>query len=101
MLSRPAFSTVPESAIDNYGKPQVGGPRGDLSQVHYRVGRHLGRTVYRVVTDTTGEHDELIGMMDTPDLGAMVVEALNLATRMRERAARNWGDLASVPPESS
>lgn len=35
----------------------------------YRVGRTLGRTIY--------DGDTLIGMMDTPELGAMVVEALN------------------------
>lgn len=40
----------------------------------YRVGRKLGRTVYRTTPD--GD-DELIGVMDTPELGAMVVEALN------------------------
>ena len=41
--------------------PQPAGP--------YRVGRSLGRTIYR--------GDDLIGMMDTPELAAMVVAALN------------------------
>lgn len=39
----------------------------------YRVGRKLGRTVYR----QTGDGEELIGVMDTPELGALVVDALN------------------------
>ena len=44
----------------------------------YRVGRHLGRTVYRVVGGAhDSDHDELIGIMDTPELGVLVVEALN------------------------
>lgn len=37
----------------------------------YRTGRKLGRTVYRA------DDDILIGVMDTPELGAMVVDALN------------------------
>lgn len=36
----------------------------------FRTGRKLGRTVYN------GD-DILIGVMDTPELGAMVVDALN------------------------
>lgn len=35
----------------------------------YRTGRKLGRTIYR--------DDILIGVMDTPELGALVVAALN------------------------
>ena len=35
----------------------------------YRVGRTLGRTIY--------DDDTLIGMMDTPELGALLVDALN------------------------
>lgn len=44
-----------------------------MTDQSYRVGRKLRRTVYRV----TGDGDELIGMMDTPELGALVVGALN------------------------
>lgn len=39
----------------------------------YRVGRKVGRTVYAA----TADGDELIGVMDTPELGAQVVAALN------------------------
>lgn len=44
----------------------------------YRVGRHLGRTIY--------DEDTLIGIMDTPELGALVVEALNT----RDRVLKTW-----------
>jgi hypothetical protein len=36
----------------------------------YRVGRKLGRTIYN-------DDEILIGVMDTPELGALVVDALN------------------------
>jgi hypothetical protein len=37
----------------------------------YRLGRHLGRTIYR--------NNQLIGVMDTPEDGRLVVDALNQA----------------------
>lgn len=40
----------------------------------YRVGGKVGRTIYR--------GDELIGLMDTRELGALVVEALNARERV-------------------
>jgi hypothetical protein len=43
----------------------------------YRVGRSLGRTVYRIVGAEPSNDDELIGLMDTPEFGALVVAALN------------------------
>lgn len=49
----------------------------------FRVGRHLGRTVYRQLSDDPDGTDELIGMMDTPEWGRRVVEALNAAERAR------------------
>lgn len=36
----------------------------------WRVGRHVGRTIYR--------NDQLVGLMDTPELADQVVKALNL-----------------------
>jgi hypothetical protein len=36
----------------------------------WRVGTKLGRTLYN-------EHGDLVGMMDTPELAARVVEAVN------------------------
>jgi hypothetical protein len=43
----------------------------------WRVGRHVGRTVYRTRDD--GGDDELIGLMDTPELAQLVVDAVNAA----------------------
>jgi hypothetical protein len=42
----------------------------DTKRVGWRVGSKVGRTVYN-------EHDDLIGVMDTPALAARVVEAVN------------------------
>jgi hypothetical protein len=63
----------------------------------YRTGRHLGRTVYRVNPD--GGPDELIGVMDEPYLGEMVVEALNARERVLS-ANQQVGGRAAVPPGS-
>lgn len=43
----------------------------------YRVGRSLGRTVYRMVGSRPGKQDELVGLMDTRDLGEIVAAALS------------------------
>lgn len=60
----------------------------------YRVGRHLGRTIYRVGHDG---YEELIGIMDTAEDGALVVEALNA----RERVLAGRGTSEMVPPSQS
>lgn len=57
----------------------------------FRTGRHLGRTIY-VQTGNSDEPsrelDHVIGMVDTPELGALVCRALNkLAADEREMAA--------------
>jgi hypothetical protein len=49
----------------------------------YRVGRDLGRTIYRMTGEEPSKRDELIGLMDTRELGALVVEALNLVPEYR------------------
>lgn len=51
----------------------------------FRVGRKLGRTVYRQLGDDPDGTDELIGMMDTREWGQRVVEALNEQAHYRER----------------
>lgn len=43
----------------------------------WRVGRKVGRTVYRQRGPDPADGDELIGLMDTPELAALVVEAVN------------------------
>lgn len=59
--------------------------------VRYRVGRKLGRTVYR--------DDELIGVMDTPELGALVAEALNEHEQIRREVTHACpiGDAVLTP----
>jgi len=43
----------------------------------YRTGRKLGRTIYQQHGPDPSDEDTLIGVMDTPELGALVVAALN------------------------
>lgn len=55
----------------------------------WRVGRHVGRTVYRQTgTDPDGT-DVLIGVMDTPELARQVVDAVNRAARVAA-LLREW-----------
>ena len=42
----------------------------------WRTGRNVGRTIYN--------YDELVGVMDTPDLARMVVDAMNLIDNIPE-----------------
>ncbi len=43
----------------------------------YRTGRKVGRTIYRQIGDDPTDRDELIGLMDTRELAAFAVEAMN------------------------
>jgi hypothetical protein len=43
----------------------------------WRVGRSVGRTVYRQVGDEPSKADQLIGVMDTSELAKQVVAAVN------------------------
>ena len=43
----------------------------------WRVGQKVGRTVYAMVAESASDDDVLIGMMDTPELAAVVVNAHN------------------------
>lgn len=38
--------------------------------VPWRVGRHLGRTVYAMLGDEPSDDDPVLGMLDTPELAA-------------------------------
>jgi len=42
-----------------------------------RVGRKVGRTLYIQLGEEPSDDDELCGMMDTPELAAIVVAAVN------------------------
>lgn len=43
----------------------------------YRVGRSLGRTVYRMRGNRPSKSDDFVGIMESRDLGEVVVAALN------------------------
>ncbi len=50
--------------------PTEGGDMATLESLPWRIGRKVGRTIYN-------RDDELIGMMDTPYMAALVVECVN------------------------
>jgi hypothetical protein len=47
----------------------------------WRQGRSVGRTIYVMVGDEPSKDDLLIGVMDSPGLAAVVVDAVNTAGR--------------------
>jgi hypothetical protein len=68
----------------------------------YRTGRHNARTIYlQAGPEPDRAADMQVGTMDTPELGARVVEALNRLEEF-EAAERHpvdlGGDLSKVPP---
>ena len=60
----------------------------------WRVGRSVGRTIYRMVGPEASKADVLIGMMDTPELAAHVVEAVNA---QRSRLTHGGGNAEDCP----
>jgi hypothetical protein len=48
--------------------------------VTWRTGRHVRRTVYIQAGDEASRTDKLVGLMDTPGLAALVVNAVNAWT---------------------
>jgi hypothetical protein len=70
----------------------VSGKTGPVTEPHtepdrpvYRVGRSVGRTIYRQVGADPSKGDHLIGVMDTRELAAQVVAALNAMAQGRLR----------------
>ena len=45
--------------------------------MRFRTGRRQPRTIYLAVGDEPSEDDISVGMMDTPELAALAVSALN------------------------
>lgn len=43
----------------------------------WRTGRKVGRTIYLQVRDQPSDSDRLIGVMDSPQLAAEAVDAVN------------------------
>ena len=49
----------------------------------WRVGRKVGRTIYRQTGEEPSDDDILIGIMDTPEWAELVVEAVNVRCASR------------------
>lgn len=45
--------------------------------MRFRVGRKVGRTIYRQLGEEASDSDVLVGLMDTVALAKLAVEALN------------------------
>lgn len=57
----------------------------DLLSLPWRVGRHVGRTIYaQGGAEASREDDELIGVMDSPLLAAEACAAHNERLRARQ-----------------
>ena len=51
----------------------------------WRTGRKLGRTLYeRKYTDGPSDEDRFLGLVDTPEIAATIVQAVNAGARIRE-----------------
>lgn len=59
-------------------------PRDAPERIAWRVGRHVGRTIYEQLGDEPGDNDPLIGVMDTPELAELVVRAVNHHLAMQQ-----------------
>jgi hypothetical protein len=60
----------------------------------WRVGRSVGRTVYRQAGPEASKDDVLIGVMDTPELAKQVVDAVNA---MRTQLKHGGGNAEDCP----
>lgn len=58
----------------------------------YRIGRSLGRTIYRQVGPEPSKDDEFLGILDTRTLAEQVVDALNEQERSLVRADERIND---------
>jgi hypothetical protein len=57
-----------------------------------RVGRKVGRTLYIQIGEEPSDDDELCGIMDTPELAAIVVAAVNGELRQRVKVIEEDDD---------
>jgi len=56
------------------------GPQGEDHEAgKWRVGRKVGRTIYVQAGDEPSDNDQLIGVMDSPELAQAAVNAVNLS----------------------
>lgn len=66
-----------------------------ITPERWRTGRSVGRTIYRMTGPRASKGDELIGVMDTPELATYVVAAVNTA----HAAAARWEADRRVPAD--
>lgn len=57
---------------------------GPAARPLLRVGRKVGRTIYRQLGDRPSDSDPLIGLMDSAALAEAVVTAVNVAWELTE-----------------
>lgn len=62
----------------------------------WRVGRKVGRTIYRQLGDEPSDADELIGVMDSADLARSAVHAYNV---MRDAALAKYHAARRAEPD--
>lgn len=48
-----------------------------MLKVVLRQGRKVGRTLYQQMGDMASDDDPIVGLVDTPELAAFIVEAVN------------------------
>lgn len=51
----------------------------------WRVGRKVGRTIYRQRGQEPSDGDQLLGLMDTPELAEFVVSTVNALAEVMEK----------------
>jgi hypothetical protein len=55
----------------------TGPNRQGSAMERFRVGRKVGRTIYRQTGQEPSDVDELVGVMDTPELAGLAVAGMN------------------------
>lgn len=59
--------------IDKENRPK----RAERLMRPWRISRKVGRTIYVQAGPEPSDRDKLIGVMDTPELAALVIDAVN------------------------
>jgi hypothetical protein len=68
----------------------------DFTEVQWRIGRHVGRTVYAQAGPEASDEDSLIGVLDTPEIAAEACKAHNYALAMRSGNSQVHGTAARI-----
>lgn len=68
--------------------------------MRWRTGRRVGRTIYRQLGPVPSDEDPLIGVMDTPELAGLAVDAVNRWAWLLDAVRGIPGDAESVQDDS-